>query len=422
MARSGVAYAMGGNNSAFLPQNYGFNDLASYEEQRRRQLGQNYGQSINEFTNQYTTDAAKRRSALSDSLNSSGQKFFEQNNPYLLEDLNSRGLLTSPSAVGQSQAEALKQIDLANQDKLNAFDTQTYGDENQLKLSGLTGQLQANQDALDSGLDLRRTDLESRLQDANANREEALANSLADKQGRNSLYGSLIGAGGSIGSALLGAKALGGAGLFGGGSTAGGAATAGILSGSTAGTLGGTALTTAGAPASSLFPGGLGAVGTGSASGVAGGGLASALLPVAGVGAGLGLYEEGRKLLRKEGFGSNASKALSAIPGVGLSVGLANKALGGALSGRKSNGTGNGDATATQQRQLDSEFEQLKSLKETDPAAYQEQAQQAIDGISQRVAGLTSRNSAWANAINPNWQRFVNAGLVKAQDGKWVAV
>lgn len=58
---------------------------------------------------------------------------------------------------------------------------------------------------------------------------------------------------------------------------------------------------------------------------------ASALLPVAGAGAGLALYEEGRKALVNEGFGKDTSKALSVIPGVGLSVALANKATGGAI-------------------------------------------------------------------------------------------
>ena len=101
--------------------------------------------------------------------------------------------------------------------------------------------------------------------------------------------------------------------------------------------------------------------------------------------------------------------------------------VGNAFGGKKSNGTGSGEATAVQQRQLDSELSELQSLKEqvqTGQLSQQDYityAQPKIDEISQRVGGLTSKNSAWANTINPNWQKFLSSGIVRADNGKWVA-
>lgn len=168
-----------------LPDNYGFNDLANYEENRRNAFGRSAEAQI-----------LARRNSLANSLTQFGQKQFEQANPGILEDLNSRGFLSSPTEVARAQAQALKEISLQGQDRLFDLDT-----------SATAANLQAQQDALDAGLDLRRGKLEGKLQNEQASREEALARDLAKQQGRNSLYGSLIGAGGSIGGGYLGAKA-----------------------------------------------------------------------------------------------------------------------------------------------------------------------------------------------------------------------
>lgn len=242
---NGIAYAMNGSNPAFsLPPGYGFDDLSQYEEERRKA-----------FANDLRTQLAERRKKLSEALTNQGKQLFDVANPGILEDLNSRGLLTSPTAVSQQQTQALKEIELANQGELNQFDN-----------SATAAGLSADQDALDSALDLRRGSLEQRIQDSQSAREEALARDLAKQQGRNSLYGSLIGVGGQLGSAYLGAKVLGGSGLFGGGGgggVGGAVGGSGVLGGTAAGTLTGTAY---GAPgfqaASSLFPQGLGQVGT----------------------------------------------------------------------------------------------------------------------------------------------------------------
>lgn len=220
--RKGVFTAMSGQNPAFaapasnLPQNYGYNDLAPYEEQRRNALGQLSKDEILGLADQYSTDASKRRNVLSSSLLDQGQKTFALQNPSILEDLNARGLLTSPSAVNTGQADALKEIALANGKQLNDFDTQTFNELNSLKGAGTSALIQGQQDALDSGLDLRRGKLEQDFQSSQAAQEQAMAEKLAKEQGRNNLNSSLIGAGGNLLGAGLLAK---GSGLFGGTAT-----------------------------------------------------------------------------------------------------------------------------------------------------------------------------------------------------------
>ena len=66
-------------------------------------------------------------------------------NPAILEDLNSRGLFTSQTARDAEQGRLLQQIALQNQ-----------GEFEDLRRSALSSELQGEQDALDSGLDLRR--------------------------------------------------------------------------------------------------------------------------------------------------------------------------------------------------------------------------------------------------------------------------
>lgn len=228
-----------------LPDNYGFNDLAKYEEARRKQLGQDFQGQIGKLRTgvegmydstlkNYQNTTAQRRAALSTTLSDTARKNFQLQNPFILEDLNSRGLFNSQTAVAQAQTQALKELELTNQDKLNTFDTSARGYEDQLSQqrlrdlaeldgAGTSANIQSQQDALDAALDLRRGQLESSLQSSQSDREEALARDLAKQQSRNSLNGSLIGAGGSIFGGLLGSGGgLGGL-LGGSGAGAGGA-------------------------------------------------------------------------------------------------------------------------------------------------------------------------------------------------------
>jgi len=247
----------------------GFDDLAALEEARRRAFGQYSQQQILDLGKQYSSEAAKRRAALSQSLMNTGQQTFDLQNPKILEDLNSRGLFTSPSTVANSQAQALKEIALANGTQLNNFDDQTFNEMNSIRNLGLSANLQGEQDALDSGLDLRRGGLESQLQGANASREEQLARDLADQQRRAGITNSLIGVGGSLLPSLF-TKGGSGGGLFsalGGG----GAKAAGTGYSSMAGR-------GVGFPIGNGMTAGGGGIGLGGAAGIGAAGIGSMLL------------------------------------------------------------------------------------------------------------------------------------------------
>ena len=225
-----------------------YTDLAAQEEAKRKALGQLSREEILKLANDYSSSAAKRRAALSQSLLDTGQQTFSMQNPALLEDLNKRGLLNSGTAVSNAQAQALKEIALQNASQLNQFDDQTYNELNSLRGQGLAAELQGNQDALDAGLDLNRAELERGFQQSQAEQEQALAEKLAKQQQKSALYSSLIGTGGSLLGAGLVSKGLGsvaaplaakaavgsvgtGAGLSGGASLGGSASGGAALSG-----------------------------------------------------------------------------------------------------------------------------------------------------------------------------------------------
>lgn len=287
--RSGVLSAMNGINPAFgpnqppagLPANFGFNDLAGYEQ----------GQRTN-FANQVGSELDQRRAALASSLQSQGEGLFKQANPGILEDLNSRGLMTSPSAVNQAQTDALKQIGLANQGHLNDFDN-----------SATATRLQLQQNALDSGLDLTRGDLDNRLQQNATNQEQGFASDLARQQNRNNLTNSLISGGTSIlGASLMHGGAL--SGIFGGGGATGAAGGAGGVGAAGAGT---------------------GAAGTGTAA--TGGGLAAAAPYAAVAGAGIGSMMLSRAAEKRAGGGLRGTIAGTLASPIGQQLNLAKSAV-----------------------------------------------------------------------------------------------
>lgn len=203
-----------------LPEGYGFDELAAYEEAKRAKSGDTYQDLINQLRTgiegQFGTalgdvqsTGATRRAELARSLTDSARQNFELQNPAILEDLNARGVFSSPTAVAQAQAQALKELEVGNQAELRGFDTEQRGLEDELKqarleaVSGLTGagttgKLQALQDALDAALDLRRGKLEGTLADRAASREESLARSLARKQQQGDIISSLIGGAASV--------------------------------------------------------------------------------------------------------------------------------------------------------------------------------------------------------------------------------
>lgn len=190
-----------------------FNQLAADEEAKRRALTAQQQQQITGYANDYQNQAGTFRTQLANNLLNSSQQTFQQENPYILQDLNARGLSSSPTEVGHAQSQALGELALKNNDYLNQYDQSTFNTLAGLHQTALAAGLQGGQDALDSSMDLRRQGLERQFAVADQARQEALANALAKRQQRSSLIGSLIGAGSSLGSAAL----LGG--LFGGGGT-----------------------------------------------------------------------------------------------------------------------------------------------------------------------------------------------------------
>lgn len=227
-----------------LPQNFTFDDLAAYEEERRRSLLPQFQERMKTLRSglqsqydknieNYRNLTGSRRSSLVASLADQSRKAFQMQNPYILEDLQSRGLASSPTTVAQAQAQALKELELQNQDELNRFDTESRGyqdalekqrlqDLNELQALESQGAFDLEQDAVNQALDIRRSELERSIQEADAAREEALARNLAKEQRRAGLTESLLGAGTNllgIGLMTRGGGGGGGGlgGLFGGG-------------------------------------------------------------------------------------------------------------------------------------------------------------------------------------------------------------
>ena len=125
-ARSDIAYAMNGSNSAFAPPS-NYNELAGYSSRLRKK---------------YATDLQARllgrRTTLAQALTDQGKALFDRADPGILENLNNNGVFTSPTAVATARANALRDIGLANQQHLNEFDDAATAQEHQedVTLSG----------------------------------------------------------------------------------------------------------------------------------------------------------------------------------------------------------------------------------------------------------------------------------------------
>jgi hypothetical protein len=178
--------------------------LASAEEARRKALGQQQRQQINGFADETQARAAAFRTGLAQSLSATGQQFFQQLNPAILEDLNSRGLFTSQTARDHEQSQALGDIARENENSLRAFDTDMFNQVNDIRGTALSSELGGDQSALDAALDLRRASIQRRFNETDANREQNFANMLSKRQSRDNLIASLIGMGGRFGAAALG--------------------------------------------------------------------------------------------------------------------------------------------------------------------------------------------------------------------------
>lgn len=375
--RTDLVYGMTGQNPAFspptytLPQNYNFGDLANYETTARNAFGKSSSEDI-----------LKTRDELSKSLGSYGSEFFKQQNPALLEDLNTRGLLTSQSEVANKEAQALKEIELKNSDYLSQFDT-----------AALSARLQGGQDALDAGLDLRRGGLEQSHADANSQSELDAANRLADKAGRNSLYGSLIGAGGSILGAslptLLAKKAP------------------QVIGEKVAGKVAPTLLTDAGVadvPGTVATPGAAGTgIGLGGAVGLGAAGVASSMMARA----------VQNKVTDATGNKTTGTAAGIFANPIGGQINLAKDAI------SKTFGAGKTGANiGNQQASMNDLYSQANSLKEmlANGQIDQQSYEQAVDQINQQAIVLLNQTASIDNKasdnIRPQFNQFISSGLI----------
>lgn len=236
-------------NSLYNPNNP--NEIASDEGKRaaaeksqteelaNRQKGQ-----IDEFAKQFGTDASGYRTRLAErlagyrsdmekrnaeeltrynqDLATSRQKTFEQANPFILEDLNRRGLFNSETAVNQEQANALAKLQAADEAKLGearlglyqdandfadqtqntltAFDTGAFETEQDIRGEGLNVLIGGEQSALDRALELRRGKLQRQFELADSALDRAQADDLARKKRKNDTLNAGIGAAGSVAS------------------------------------------------------------------------------------------------------------------------------------------------------------------------------------------------------------------------------
>lgn len=298
------------------------------------------------YSDDYTQRANAYRKALADSLQKQGELTFQSENPFILEDLNSRGLATSPSATAQAQSQALSNIALKNQDILTSFDQMTFDQSEALKQAGMER---------DYAL-------------ADQARADALANELARRQSRDSMTSGLLGLGGNLLQGGMMAKAIAGkdgsinpfSGLFGGGTTGGvaGGSTALAGSGIGLGGIGGAGASGSGALAGTSVGGGLtgsaglapGSTLLGGSGGGAGAGAGAGVLPWAGgigVGFGGGSYagqKLGNSIFKSKKAEKRARTGATVGAGIGTAVGSifgpAGSAVGGMIGGAIGQGVG----------------------------------------------------------------------------------
>lgn len=178
--------------------------LAAQEEAKRQALAKEQQGQINDFANQQEGSVADFRKILAQHLSDTAQQTFQQANPGILEDLNSRGLFTSQTARDDSQNRALQQLATQQQSALSNFDTNEFNNIQDIKGSGLSALLGGNQSALDSALELRKAGIQRSFDVADQQRNQAFQQMLANQQNRQQMISSILGLGGTLGAGLLG--------------------------------------------------------------------------------------------------------------------------------------------------------------------------------------------------------------------------
>lgn len=177
--------------------------LAIDEEAKRKALGLQQQQQINEFATQMEGDTANYRKRLAQNLADTSQQTFQQAVPGLLEDLQSRGLFTSQTARDQETNRALQELATQQGNILSDFDTQQFSNIQDLRGTALSSLLGGDQSALDSALALRKAGIQRSWDAADQAAQNSLAQTLAKRQSRDQLLSSIIGGGSSIGLGML---------------------------------------------------------------------------------------------------------------------------------------------------------------------------------------------------------------------------
>ena len=191
------------NNNTAAPKISPIKKLASEEEAKRKALGLQQQGQINEFANTMEGEIANYRKRLAQNLADTSQQTFQQATPGLLEDLNARGLFTSQTARDQETNRALQELATQQNKILSDYDTQQFGNIQDLRGTALSALLGGDQSALDSALALRKADIQRSFDVADRDAQNNLSMMLARRQSRDQLTSSLIGAGGMGIAALL---------------------------------------------------------------------------------------------------------------------------------------------------------------------------------------------------------------------------
>ena len=184
------------NNNTAVPEISPIEKLASEEEAKRKALGLQQQGQINEFANTMEGEIANYRKRLAQNLADTSQQTFQQATPGLLEDLNARGLFTSQTARDQETNRALQELATQQNKILSDYDTQQFGNIQDLRGTALSALLGGDQSALDSALALRKADIQRSFDVADQNAQNNLSMMLARRQSRDQLNSSLIGGGG----------------------------------------------------------------------------------------------------------------------------------------------------------------------------------------------------------------------------------
>lgn len=201
---SEVANAFGGGGGVNVPMGdpYGdrlqFNNLGDNELAKRTQLGKDSRGKINTYADDQANRAAAYRASLAKSLSDTSANVFKNMNPGILEDLNSRGLFTSQTARDQEQGRLLSDLATKENQQLTDFDTQNYGDQNDLRSQGLNAELSGDQSGLDAQLGLQKAGLTRQFNVQDTNAENSFAADLAKRKSKDQLLQSLLGVGGQL--------------------------------------------------------------------------------------------------------------------------------------------------------------------------------------------------------------------------------